>query len=294
MIHKSPEIRAGTVWVNCHNVDRCRTALRRFQGVGLGPENGMEAVRAYTETQTIVIPLAVISPARATPRCGCTRRLVFRSGPAMPPVSPTAQVDYDQAMAAGIFPLTLQLLTPVVPSGSCSPACRSKHREFVLLLHGPHHTGAVLEDALAQHPTGVFGCSTSGKSSPAATAKIRYLPSALIAATSAVCHAGSTRWASLASNRPGPVLSMQWELRKKSPGSNASNTFALLLIDSLSQAEEFVAAALGNELGTIHLVEGRAGITGNCSEPRCCMTDAILTTVRRFYWSTRHPGFQAL
>ena len=55
------------------------------------------------------------------------------------------------------------------------------------------------------------------------------------------------------------VLSMQWELRQRAPASNSSNTFALLLIDSLSQAEEFVAAALGNELGTIHLVGGSSG-----------------------------------
>ncbi len=39
------------------------------------------------------------------------------------------------------------------------------------------------------------------------------------------------------------VLSMQQELRESIPDSNSSNTFALLLIDSMSQAEEFVAAA---------------------------------------------------
>ncbi|MCB1848778.1 MAG: hypothetical protein KDI04_15770, partial [Halieaceae bacterium] len=55
------------------------------------------------------------------------------------------------------------------------------------------------------------------------------------------------------------VLSMQRELRRKVPGANSGNTFALLLIDGLSQAEEYVAAALGNELGSIHLVGGSSG-----------------------------------
>jgi len=55
------------------------------------------------------------------------------------------------------------------------------------------------------------------------------------------------------------VLSASWELRDRAPRSDAGNSFALLLIDSTSQAEEFVAAALGSELGNVPLVGGSAG-----------------------------------
>jgi hypothetical protein len=55
------------------------------------------------------------------------------------------------------------------------------------------------------------------------------------------------------------VASMQAELHERAAEANPSNTFALLLIDSTSRAEEFVAAALGSELGNVHLVGGSAG-----------------------------------
>ena len=58
MIHKiAPRIRAGTVWVNCHNVIDAALPFGGFKESGWGRENGVEAVRAYTETQTIVISL---------------------------------------------------------------------------------------------------------------------------------------------------------------------------------------------------------------------------------------------
>ena len=57
-IHKiAPRIRAGTVWVNCHNVIDAALPFGGFKESGWGRENGIEAVRSYTETQTIVISL---------------------------------------------------------------------------------------------------------------------------------------------------------------------------------------------------------------------------------------------
>jgi hypothetical protein len=49
------------------------------------------------------------------------------------------------------------------------------------------------------------------------------------------------------------------ELESLKPGCDASNTFALLLIDGLSMHEELVAAALQGVLGEIPLVGGSAG-----------------------------------
>lgn len=57
-VHRiAPRIRAGTVWVNCHNVIDAALPFGGFKQSGWGRENGVEAVRAYTETQTIVISL---------------------------------------------------------------------------------------------------------------------------------------------------------------------------------------------------------------------------------------------
>ena len=179
----------------------------------------------------------------------------------MPPVSPAAQVDYDQLMAAGIFPLNCTIADTSDAIAELFSQLPLDGSEFVLLLHGPNHTGAELEAALARHPgKRFFGCSTSGEMCPAG-----YRENTI----SAICFDHSA-FCCTARKIEGLhdfgfqqardlVLSMQWELREKSPQSNASNTFALLLIDSLSQAEEFVAAALGNELGTIHLVGGSSG-----------------------------------
>ncbi|MDH4040322.1 MAG: FIST C-terminal domain-containing protein [Gammaproteobacteria bacterium] len=179
----------------------------------------------------------------------------------MPPVSPAAQVDYDRLMAAGIFSVN----SAIADTGSAIDELFSglplETSEFVLLLHGPNHTGEVLETALAQHPgTRFFGCSTSGEITPggyrentvSAISFDRSGFSCVARRIDALSQFGFQQARDL-------VLSMQWELRGKSPESNSSNTFALLLIDSLSQAEEFVAAALGNELGTIHLVGGSSG-----------------------------------
>jgi phenylacetaldehyde dehydrogenase len=57
-VHRlAPRIRAGTVWVNCHNVIDAALPFGGFKESGWGRENGMDAVKAYTETQTVVISL---------------------------------------------------------------------------------------------------------------------------------------------------------------------------------------------------------------------------------------------
>lgn len=58
LVHKlAPRIRAGTVWVNCHNVIDAALPFGGFKESGWGRENGMDAVKAYTENQTVVISL---------------------------------------------------------------------------------------------------------------------------------------------------------------------------------------------------------------------------------------------
>ncbi|MBK7520891.1 MAG: aldehyde dehydrogenase family protein [Gammaproteobacteria bacterium] len=57
-VHRiAPRIKAGTVWVNCHNVIDAALPFGGFKESGWGRENGVDAVRAYTETQTICIAL---------------------------------------------------------------------------------------------------------------------------------------------------------------------------------------------------------------------------------------------
>ena len=58
LVHRlAPRIRAGTVWVNCHNVIDAALPFGGFKESGWGRENGVEAVKAYTENQTVVISL---------------------------------------------------------------------------------------------------------------------------------------------------------------------------------------------------------------------------------------------
>jgi phenylacetaldehyde dehydrogenase len=58
LVHKlAPRIRAGTVWVNCHNIIDAALPFGGFKESGWGRENGVDAVKAYTETQTVVISL---------------------------------------------------------------------------------------------------------------------------------------------------------------------------------------------------------------------------------------------
>ena len=141
------------------------------------------------------------------------------------------------------------------------PVLDREDLEFALLFGAP----AALQSVVASGvPAGarsrVFGCTTSGELTPAG-----------YVADSAVCIGFGARHFravsrlirdlrsfSLQSARD-LVLSALWELRSRVPRADARNTFALLLVDSITQAEELVAAALGSELGNIQLVGGSAG-----------------------------------
>ena len=45
------------MWVNCHNVIDAALPFGGFKESGWGRENGVQAVSAYTETQSVVIAL---------------------------------------------------------------------------------------------------------------------------------------------------------------------------------------------------------------------------------------------
>ncbi len=164
-------------------------------------------------------------------------------------------------MAAGIFTTHSEQSDTTDAFGEIARALPLDSAEFVLLLHGPNHTGEALEHAVTGCDSKkFFGCSTSGEIVPggyrqntlSAISFDREAFSCVSRKIEGLKEFGFQQARDL-------VLSMQWELRAKAPASNSTNTFVLLLIDSLSQAEEFVAAALGNELGTIHLVGGSSG-----------------------------------
>jgi phenylacetaldehyde dehydrogenase len=55
-IHRiAPRLKSGTVWVNCHNVIDAAMPFGGFKQSGWGRENGVDAVRAYCETQVTCI-----------------------------------------------------------------------------------------------------------------------------------------------------------------------------------------------------------------------------------------------
>lgn len=164
-------------------------------------------------------------------------------------------------MAAGIFTAHSELPDTNDAIAEVARALPLDSAEFVLLLHGPNHTGDTLEHALSLNVGEKFyGCSTSGEIVPAG---YREDTLSAISFDRSAFRCVSRKIESVKDfgfqHARDLVLSMQWELRESTPDSNSSNTFALLLIDSMSQAEEFVVAALGIELGTIHLMGGSSG-----------------------------------
>lgn len=133
--------------------------------------------------------------------------------------------------------------------------------EFMLLIHGPNHTGEVLEQALQTvDGSRVYGCSTCGEITPAgypenSLTSIRFSSEHFTCVARHIQGIGEFGFQQAAQLVPA----MQEELLQRAPDATPGSTFALLLIDSISCAEEFVAAALGSELGNIQLVGGSAG-----------------------------------
>ena len=51
----APKLRAGTVWVNCHNMLDATMPFGGFKQSGWGRELGQESVRAYLESQSLCL-----------------------------------------------------------------------------------------------------------------------------------------------------------------------------------------------------------------------------------------------
>jgi phenylacetaldehyde dehydrogenase len=50
-----PRIKAGTVWVNCHNLVDPNMPFGGYKQSGFGREHGRVAVEMYTETKSVCI-----------------------------------------------------------------------------------------------------------------------------------------------------------------------------------------------------------------------------------------------
>jgi phenylacetaldehyde dehydrogenase len=48
-----PRIKAGTVWVNCHNMIDANMPFGGFKQSGFGREHGRAAVEMYTEMKSV-------------------------------------------------------------------------------------------------------------------------------------------------------------------------------------------------------------------------------------------------
>jgi (Z)-2-((N-methylformamido)methylene)-5-hydroxybutyrolactone dehydrogenase len=51
------QLRAGTVWINAYRVVSFATPFGGYKESGLGRENGMDSIRAYTETKSVYVEL---------------------------------------------------------------------------------------------------------------------------------------------------------------------------------------------------------------------------------------------
>jgi phenylacetaldehyde dehydrogenase len=58
MFRLAPKLRAGTVWVNCHNVLDATMPFGGYKQSGWGRELGAEAVYSYLESKSLCIDVA--------------------------------------------------------------------------------------------------------------------------------------------------------------------------------------------------------------------------------------------
>jgi hypothetical protein len=168
---------------------------------------------------------------------------------------------YDTSMAAGIFTAHSTATDTADAVAQCRALLPAEPAEFVLLLNGPNHTGEVLEHALQSlNNSPVYGCSTAGEIIPAGYRE-NTLTTLCFSSEYFTCVSRHIQGlGQFGFQQAGQLVpAMLDELHQRAPDATASSTFALLLIDSTSRAEEFVAAALGSELGNINLVGGSAG-----------------------------------
>jgi hypothetical protein len=164
---------------------------------------------------------------------------------------------YDPGMIPTIRSALTTASTPEARLRELSAVLQAPDNAFVLLFCGPDQAEGLEGQGAAAT---VFGCTTSGEISPAGYGSDSVValgfPRGDFCAVSR--RIDGLRGFGFADARE-LVLSATWELRERAPASDPGNTFALLLIDSTAQAEEFVAAALGSELGNVPLVGGSAG-----------------------------------
>jgi hypothetical protein len=204
-------------------------------------------------------------------------------------------------MTAGLFTANSTAADTAVAIREVRSQLAATQTEFVLLLHGPNHIGSTLEQALQNAADSrFFGCSTSGEITPRG---YRENSLSAIGFDSSVFSCVSRKIAGLREfgfqQAHELVLAMKWELQQKAPNSSPASTFALLLIDSSSMAEEFVAAALGSELGNIHLVGGSSGDNWRSErtpvlfDGRFCDDSAVLLLVHTEL-AFRHYNFHNL
>ena len=52
-----PKIKAGTVWVNCHNIIENVMPFGGFKQSGIGREAGRSALELYTEPKSVIMML---------------------------------------------------------------------------------------------------------------------------------------------------------------------------------------------------------------------------------------------
>lgn len=106
----------------------------------------------------------------------------------------------------------------------------------------------------------VIGCTTAGEIGPAG---YREHGISGVSFSSVACRAVTSRVECLReteiSDRYALVQTLLHTLETKSPGADAENSFAFLLIDGLCMREESVAHSIQNALGKIPLVGGSAG-----------------------------------
>ena len=50
-------LRAGTVWVNCHNLFDAAAPFGGFKQSGYGRENGRHALELYTQVKNVIVNL---------------------------------------------------------------------------------------------------------------------------------------------------------------------------------------------------------------------------------------------
>ena len=156
---------------------------------------------------------------------------------------------------------------------SCADSARDAVREFhaaveqsdpalVLFFCSKGYDLDELGDEMALQFKGaqVVGCTTAGEIGPAGCLDSS-ISGVSLPGTSFVAASGRLDDLHHFGINQGQLLvqGLLQELESREPSANADNTFALLLIDGLSVAEEIVASALQHALGKIPLIGGSAG-----------------------------------